>query len=52
VWHFGKDGSVTSRYDPEARSIDWSTFTKVSDRESIALNRIIEEAVEGAPDGA
>ena len=48
VWQFGKDGRVISTIDYASGSIDWSTFTTVSDRESIAANRIMEEAVKRA----
>jgi hypothetical protein len=47
VWHFGKDGRVSSVLDREAGVIDWSTFTKVSDRESLTINRIVKAAHEG-----
>ncbi len=47
VLRFGLDGKVTSVIDRDTGSIDWSTFTEASDRESIALKRILEEAEGG-----
>ncbi len=52
VWQFGKDGCVSNVYDEESGSINWSTFTKVTKQESIAINRILDEAADGAGKGA
>ncbi|MRG95011.1 AAA family ATPase [Polyangium spumosum] len=52
VWQFNKDGSVTSVYDEESGSINWSTFTRVTNQESVTVNRILDEADDGAGESA
>ncbi len=48
VYQFEPEGIVNSVFDREKRTIDWSTFTTVTERESRVINAVLEAEEHGA----